>query len=68
MDRLYNFRSKYQHIQIKDTVDYGRVLFLDDAIQLAESDSEGYTKAFMNLPKEEQSYKGANVLILGSGI
>ena len=62
---MYNVRSPYQHIQIKDTVDYGRVLFLDDAIQLAESDTEGYTKAFMDLPNEK--YQDAEVLILGSG-
>ena len=43
-------RSKYQHVQIFDTVDNGKVLVLDGLVQLAESDMEGYTHALMNLP------------------
>ena len=43
-------RSKYQHVQIFDTVDNGKVLVLDGLVQLAESDKEGYTHALMNLP------------------
>ena len=44
--RVYNKRSQYQHIQIKETIDYGNVLFLDYAVQLGESDSEGLHPSF----------------------
>ena len=58
-DRLieYGFRkiifdecSKYQRVQICSTVDYGNLLVLDGAINLAENDTEAYTNALMNLP------------------
>ena len=58
-DRLieYGFRkiifdecSKYQRVQICSTVDYGNLLILDGAINLAENDTEAYTNALMNLP------------------
>ena len=46
----YSFRSKYQHVQIVETVDHGRLLVLDGLVQLAESDREAYTHGIMDIP------------------
>ncbi|TRY80669.1 hypothetical protein TCAL_15518, partial [Tigriopus californicus] len=62
---LYSARSEYQKIQIVDTVDFGRLLILDDMTNLAETDTLPYTHTLMNLPKE--NYEGKEVLILGGG-
>ena len=47
---IFDERSKYQRVQICSTVDYGNLLVLDGAINLAENDTEAYTNALMNLP------------------
>lgn len=62
---VYSARSEYQKIQIVDTVDFGRLLILDDMTNLAETDTLPYTHTLMNLPKED--YEGKEVLILGGG-
>ena len=48
---VYDVRSKYQHILILDTVDFGKLLVLDGFANLAESDTVGYTHSLMDLPK-----------------
>ena len=47
----FNVRSKYQHVQILDTMDAGKLLVLDGFANLAEADTVGYTHALMDLPK-----------------
>ena len=47
---LYEATSKYQHIQIVDTVDHGKMLILDGLVNLAESDRKSYTHKLMGLP------------------
>ena len=44
-------RSQYQHILICDTVDTGRLLVLDGLANLAETDTECYTHALMDMTK-----------------
>ena len=36
-----------------DTVDFGRLLILDQVPNLAESDTDVYTRTLMNLPGQE---------------
>lgn len=48
---LFNGKSDYQSVQIVKTVDHGNVLILDGAVNLAEKDTEAYTKSLMNIPK-----------------
>ena len=50
-DVLYDVRSKYQHILICDTVDTGKLLFLDGLANLSEADTVGYTHALLDLSK-----------------
>jgi len=64
---VYDVRSKYQHVQILDTVDAGKILMLDGMTNLAEADTVGYTHALMDLPKETENYGNSRVLILGGG-
>lgn len=54
--------SKYQKIQILDTIDFGRTLVLDGQVNLSEADLI-YTLTLLN----DEEYGGADVLILGGG-
>ncbi|XP_077969193.1 spermine synthase-like [Styela clava] len=56
--------SPYQHVRIMDSPQYGGCLFLDNDLNLSESDLE-YTRAITGYDKED--YKDKNVLILGGG-
>lgn len=62
---LFSRQSDFQHVLIVDTPDFGRLLCLDYMTNLAESDTEAYTHAVMNLPHED--FGGKEVLILGGG-
>ena len=62
---LFSCQSAFQHVLIVDTPDFGRLLLLDNYQNLAESDTEAYTHAIMNLPHED--FGGKEVLILGGG-
>ena len=48
-DVLLNKRSSYQHILVVDTMEYGRVLVLDGAIQLTEKDEFCYHEMMAHL-------------------
>lgn len=39
---LYDQKSKFQHIQVLESSDYGNVLVLDGVIQLTERDEFAY--------------------------
>ena len=62
---LFSRQSDFQHVLIVETPDFGRLLCLDYMTNLAESDTEAYTHAVMNLPHED--FGGKEVLILGGG-
>lgn len=49
---LFEEQSPYQLVQIAETKDFGRILIIDDIINLSEYDTAGYTHAVMNLPEE----------------
>ena len=63
---LYNNRSKFQKIEVADLELLGRVLVLDDIIQLSELDCDIYHESFAHIPMSfvRQPVK---VLILGGG-
>nr|ACO14894.1 Spermine synthase [Caligus clemensi] len=65
---LFSQRSPFQHVQIVDTNDFGKLLILDDMPNLAENDTKTYTHNLMALPMGlGPKYKDANILILGGG-
>ncbi len=57
---VFDKESPYQRIQIVKSVDFGNVLILDGAVNLAENDTVPYTHALMNLP---QVIKWTNYII-----
>lgn len=59
---VHEERSQFQKIQIFDTIDFGRLLVLDDQANLAESDLI-YTETLMN----QEDFRDKQVLILGGG-
>ena len=61
---IYRKQSKFQLIEIFDTVDFGRVLMLDNEVQLTTSDEKIYHTA---LTKELLNKEIHSLLIIGGG-
>ena len=59
-------KTRYQHIRIFDTVANGRVLVLDDIVQLTTRDESAYAEMLTHLPLLEHS-RAARVMIVGGG-
>jgi spermidine synthase len=63
---LHTRRTRYQKLEIADTVSYGRALFLDDKIQSAELDEFIYHEALVH-PALVLNPEPRSVLIVGGG-
>src|ERR1700742_5035356 len=63
---LADERSKFQHIRIFDTVANGRVLTLDDIVQITSRDESAYAEMLTHLPMLEHG-KVERVMIVGGG-
>ena len=63
---LADEQSKFQHIQIFDTVSNGRVMVLDDIVQITTRDESAYAEMLTHLPILEHG-KVARVMIVGGG-
>ena len=61
---VFDGRSEYQSVRIMESKQFGNILFLDDDLNLAESDLS-YTEAITG--NGEEDYKGKEVLVLGGG-
>jgi spermidine synthase len=63
---LADERSKFQHIRIFDTVANGRVMTLDDIVQITDRDESAYADMLTHLPMLEHG-KVERVMIVGGG-
>ncbi len=63
---LADERSQYQHIRIFDTVANGRVMTLDDIVQITSRDESAYADMLTHLPMLEHG-KVERVMIVGGG-
>ncbi len=63
---LADERSQYQQIKIFDTVSNGRVMTLDDIVQITTRDESAYAEMLTHLPILEHG-KAARVMIVGGG-
>ncbi len=59
-------KSRYQRIAIFDTVANGRVLVLDDIVQITTRDESAYAEMLVHLPLFEHG-RGESVMIVGGG-
>jgi spermidine synthase len=59
-------KSQYQRIKIFDSVANGRVMVLDDIVQITTRDESAYAEMLTHLPLFEHG-KGARVMIVGGG-
>src|ERR1700710_1911274 len=59
-------RSRFQHIRIFDTVANGRVMTLDDIVQITSRDESAYADMLTHLPMLEHG-KVKRVMIVGGG-
>jgi spermidine synthase len=63
---LADEKSRYQHIRIFDTVANGRVMTLDDIVQITSRDESAYADMLTHLPMLEHG-RVERVLIVGGG-
>src|ERR1700761_4649118 len=63
---LADEKSQYQHIRIFDTVANGRVMTLDDIVQITDRDESAYADMLTHLPMLEHG-KVERVMIVGGG-
>src|SRR5476651_229322 len=63
---LADERSQFQHIRIFDTVANGRVMTLDDIVQITSRDESAYADMLTHLPILEHG-AGERVMIVGGG-
>src|SRR6201996_7760634 len=63
---LADEKSKYQHIKIFDTPNNGRVMTLDDIVQITTRDESSYAEMLTHLPIFEHG-KTERVMIVGGG-
>ncbi|HEX3486606.1 MAG TPA: polyamine aminopropyltransferase [Micropepsaceae bacterium] len=63
---LADEKSKYQQIKIFDTVANGRVMVLDDIVQITTRDESAYAEMLTHLPLLEHG-KASRVMIVGGG-
>jgi spermidine synthase len=63
---LVDEQSKFQHIKIFDTVANGRVMTLDDIVQITSRDESAYADMLTHLPMLEHG-KVERVMIVGGG-
>lgn len=59
-------KSRFQNIRIFDTVANGRVMVLDDIVQITTRDESAYAEMLTHLPLFEHG-RGARVMIVGGG-
>lgn len=63
---LWEGRSEYQHVEIIDTVAFGRALVLDDAMQTTEADEFLYHEPLVHIPLLAHP-NPRRVLVVGGG-
>src|SRR3569623_1983577 len=63
---LADEQSRFQHIRIFDTVANGRVMTLDDIVQITSRDESAYADMLTHLPMLEHG-KVERVMIVGGG-
>jgi len=63
---LWEGRSPFQHVEIIDTVSFGRALVLDDALQTTEADEFLYHEPLVQIPLLAHPHP-RRVLIVGGG-
>src|ERR1700731_4179294 len=59
-------KSRYQEIKIFDTVNNGRVMVLDDIVQISTRDESAYAEMLTHLPLLEHG-RAERVMIVGGG-
>lgn len=64
--KLYDDRSKYQHLEIYESNEFGKVMFLDGTVQLTERDEFIYHEMITHVPL---NYHRApkKILVIGGG-
>lgn len=65
-EKLDSFQSDFQHVEIYETVAFGKMLVLDGAIQLTEYDHFAYHEMIVHVPMNAHP-NPKKVLIVGGG-
>jgi spermidine synthase len=63
---LYKKKSKYQSIEVHQSKFYGKVLILDDVLQITERDANSYNEMMAHVPMFQHE-NPKRVLVIGGG-
>jgi spermidine synthase len=63
---LYSKQSKYQAIEVHQSKFFGKILVLDEVIQLTERDADSYNEMMAHIPMFQHE-NPKRVLIVGGG-
>lgn len=63
---LYSKHSKYQQIDVYQTSHYGKILVLDNVVQLTERDADAYNEMMSHISMMEHA-NPSKVLVVGGG-
>lgn len=63
---LFSKKSKYQDVHVYLSKHFGKVLVIDEAVQLTEKDADSYNEMMAHVPLFEHN-NPKNVLIIGGG-
>ena len=63
---LHDSQTEYQHVVIFENAEFGRVMMLDDVVQLTERDEFIYHEMMAHVPLFAHG-RAAKVLIIGGG-
>ena len=64
---VYSRQSQYQQIDVYDSESFGKVLVLDNSLQITERDAMGYNEMLTHIPMFSHEGKVNNVLVIGGG-
>lgn len=65
-ENLYEHQSEYQKIRVHKSKHYGKILVLDDVVQLTERDADSYNEMLTHIPMMEHPCP-KRVLVIGGG-
>ena len=63
---IFQKQSKYQMIEVHESSYYGKVLVLDNVVQLTERDADSYNEMMAHIPMMQHK-DPKRVLVIGGG-
>lgn len=63
---IYKTKSKYQEIEVHESEYYGKILVLDNVVQLTQRDADSYNEMMAHIPMMQHK-EPKRALVIGGG-